>query len=120
MMKPVGPEIERYRNKNAEMVLYGKTLDEYNGMFTIPIFGNRASVIISNGQGWEHVSVSFKTRCPKWDEMCYIKDLFFNEDEVVVQYHPKKSEYVNLHNNCLHMWRCIDVEMPTPPNWMVL
>lgn len=33
------------------------------------------------------------------------KDMFFKEDEIVVQYHPAKSEYVNNMPNCLHLWR---------------
>jgi len=52
--------------------------------------------------------------CPNWREMCFIKDLFWDEEDVVIQYHPKKSEYVNLHNNYLHLWRPIGVEIPTP------
>ena len=39
---------------------------------------------------WEHVSVSLPDRCPTWEEMCFIKDLFWNSDECVVQYHPPK------------------------------
>ena len=76
-----------------------------------------ATVIWSWGLGWEHVSVSPKnqSRTPTWDEMCRVKDMFWNEDEAVVQYHPRKSDYVNIRKNCLHLWRPIDVELPTPP-----
>lgn len=28
---------------------------------------------------WEHVSVSLKHRCPNWEEMCMIKDLFLGQ-----------------------------------------
>ena len=55
--------------------------------------------------GWEHVSVSLPGRAPTWDEMCFIKDIFFDPEDVIVQLHPKKSEYVNLHKHCLHMWK---------------
>jgi hypothetical protein len=40
-------------------------------------------------------------------------------EDVVIQYHPTKSEYVNLHDNCLHMWRPVEVEIPTPPKELV-
>ena len=80
---------------------------------------NIAAVVFSNGGGWEHVSVSFNHRCPTWEEMCEIKNLFFHPDEVVVQYHPAESEYVNTHPYCLHLWRPIGQAMPTPPAWMV-
>ena len=79
------------------------------------------SVIWSNGGGWEHVSVSPYNRryTPTWDEMCALKDMFFYEDETVVQYHPARSEYINNMPNCLHLWRPLNKEMPTPPSIMV-
>lgn len=80
-----------------------------------------ASVIWSNGGGWEHVSISpfNKSLTPDWDDMCRLKDMFFYDNETVVQYHPKKSEYVNNVPNCLHLWRPINEVMPTPPAIMV-
>jgi hypothetical protein len=66
-------------------------------------------------QGWEHVSVSLKHRTPNWQEMCFVKDLFWEEDECVVQYHPPKKEHVDFHPNCLHMWRKKGFEFPMPP-----
>lgn len=78
-----------------------------------------AVVVWSNGNGWEHVSVSFEKRVPTWDEMCKIKELFWNDDETVVQFHPKKSEYVNIHPYCLHLWKPIDCEYKLPETFMV-
>lgn len=54
---------------------------------------------------WEHVSVSLLHRNPSWNEMCFIKDLFFEPEEMCLQSHPKKSEYVNMHAHCLHIWK---------------
>ena len=79
--------------------------DERNGAAVVKINGAALRVIFSDGMGWDHVSVSMAKRCPTWDEMCAIKDLFFNPDETVVQFHPAQTEYVNLHPNCLHLWR---------------
>ena len=85
--------------------------------------GGRAygSVIWSNGGGWEHVSVApyKRSHTPTWDEMCRLKDMFFHDDEVVVQFHPAKSDYVNNVPNCLHLWRPLNEVMPTPPSIMV-
>lgn len=78
-----------------------------------------AGVVWSWGGGWEHVSVSYNNRCPDWDEMCRVKDLFFEPEEVVVQYHPRKSEYKNLHPYCLHLWRKVDCDFETPPTAFV-
>lgn len=79
------------------------------------------TVIWSNGGGWEHVSLCpYKhSHTPTWDEMCDLKDMFFNDDEVVIQIHPKKSEYVNNVKNCLHLWRPINANIQTPPSIMV-
>ena len=78
-----------------------------------------AFVVWSTGAGWDHVSVSFKDRCPTWDEMSKVKDMFFHPYESVIQIHPKKSDYVNYHPYCLHLWKCQDQEIPMPPAWMV-
>lgn len=80
-----------------------------------------ASVIWSDGGGWEHVSICpFKrSYTPSWDDMCQLKDMFFKEDEIVVQYHPAKSEYVNNMPNCLHLWRSMNSTFPMPPSIMV-
>jgi hypothetical protein len=57
-------------------------------------------------EGWEHVSISTRWRPPNWQQMCFTKDLFWEPDECVVQFHPPKSEYVNNHPHCLQIsWR---------------
>ena len=81
--------------------------------------GTRLTIVASNGMGWEHVSVSCKSRCPSWNEMCWVKDLFWNDEEAVVQYHPPKSTYIDCHPHCLHLWKPLLVDLPLPPEWMV-
>ena len=76
-------------------------------------------VIASWGSGWDHVSVSTAHRCPTWDEMTAIKNVFFRPDEIVMQLHPAEENYVNLHPFCLHMWRPQLAEIPMPPRFMV-
>ena len=64
--------------------------------------------------------MSLPTRTPHWREMCSIKDLFWDGGDVAIQYHPKKSEYVNRHENCLHLGRpVLDDHIPTPPKALV-
>ena len=77
------------------------------------------AIIASWGEGWEHVSVSLRNRCPTWEEMCRVKDIFWGEDECVVQFHPPKSEYVNLHTYCLHLWKKIGEKADLPPKEFV-
>lgn len=71
--------------------------------------GVRASVVAgADEDGWEHVSIELKARrLPTWDEMCFVKDLFWDEEEEVVQIHPKKSQYINI-TEALHLWRPAD------------
>jgi hypothetical protein len=69
--------------------------------------------------GWEHVSVSTPVRTPTWDEMCFVKDLFFEPEECVTQFHPPKSNYVNCHPYCLHLWRWTIATLPMPPSILV-
>lgn len=77
-----------------------------NGFFRFERGGVIFNCIGSDGLGWEHVSVSLnKPRCPTWEEMCLVKSIFWDEDDLVVQYHPPKSEYINNHKYCLHLWR---------------
>jgi hypothetical protein len=99
-----------------------------NGYFEFkrpPAFGNgmiSLFVISSDGQntGWEHVSVSVKyqNRLPSWEEMNFIKDQFWNDDEVVVQFHPKKQDYID-NAPVLHLWREINKDYQTPPTHLI-
>ena len=102
--------------------------DGMNGAFSIPLiqdFNHKviANCIVSDGRGWEHVSVHVvergEVRTPSWNEMCAVKDIFWEPAEVVVQFHPAKSEYINNHPHVLHLWRCTTQEIKTPPSIMV-
>lgn len=93
--------------------------DGFRGYITLPHW--TGTVVCSICAGWEHVSVAPLSRniTPSWNEMCLIKDIFFKEDEAVVQIHPPKAEYVNNVENCLHLWRCTYKEMVLPPSVLV-
>lgn len=87
-----------------------------------PALRRRAAELFASGPlvlpppVWEHVSVSSPFGGPPtWAEMCWVKDVFFEEGECAVEYHPPKSDYVNVHKNCLHLWRCPELEFPMPP-----
>lgn len=79
------------------------------------------SFIASWGGGWDHVSVAplKKKITPSWEMMCKVKDIFFYDDEAVIQIHPPKKNYVNNRSNCLHLWRPLDYELILPPSFMV-
>jgi hypothetical protein len=106
-----------YRIRKGE---YGSD-DSYGncGAFRIKGGPKDLLVIASDGAGWEHVSVSVQNRCPTWEEMCRIKNLFWDAEDCVVQYHPPQSAYINHHRFCLHLWRPIEKELPIPDPMLV-
>jgi hypothetical protein len=85
---------------------------------------------------WEHVSVHGvlyekmavassrhpgKTRqyTPTWKEMDYVKSLFWDDTDIVVQLHVNGPEKVNRHDYTLHLWRPTDWEVKLPPQDLV-
>jgi hypothetical protein len=90
-----------------------------NGMFIVPFESYEFRIIASDGEGWEHVSLSLKNRTPNWKEMCFFKNMFWGEEETVIQFHPPKSEYVNNCETCLHLWKPRNHEIMLPPSILV-
>lgn len=87
-----------------------------------PVPGRTLHIVASRGAGWEHVSVSVigkAKRTPTWPEMCFVKDLFWDPEDPVMQLHPPRSQWVNNFEGCLHLWRPIDREIPAPPAILV-
>jgi len=89
------------------------------GAFLVKFQGRALRVIASNEMDWDHVSVSKPKNCPSWEEMNFIKDLFFEPSDCVIQYHPPKSDYVNWHPYSLHLWRPHNEVIPMPP-WIMV
>jgi len=63
---------------------------------------------------WRHVSVSLPERYPSWEELKEVRYRFFDEEAEVIQFLPPKSEYLNLHQNCFHLWHRLDGRRMTP------
>ena len=104
---------------NRRIIIGIVSQDGGQGIISLPTW--QGSVIWSFGAGWEHVSVSPQQKriVPTWDDMCKIKEWFFNDDEAVIQIHPPKDMYVNNMPNCLHLWRCTYKDMILPPSCLV-
>lgn len=106
---------KRIRLKNLTLTEHGVTY--LNGLTgRLRIRDDNLIIFSIDGNKWEHVSLSFQDRCPTWDEMCIVKDIFWRKDETVVQFHPKESSYVNLYPFCLHLWKKVNEEWELPDN----
>lgn len=84
---------------------YGEILHDAR-VYKIPTIEDGDIIVIASiDNEWEHVSVSLNNRCATWKEMCFVKDMFWEDEECVIQFHPPKSKYVNIDPYCLHMWK---------------
>lgn len=118
------PELSR---DTTHPIYRSTTADGNNGAFWLesPEPGWRLAILCSDGEGWEHVSVHAyrkegkQQRTPTWREMHYVKTLCWDDEDVVMQLHPRRSEYVNLHPHTLHLWRPLEATIPTPPSILV-
>ena len=98
----------------------------FNGAFQVKLNGMMVDIIASDGGGWQHASVKMTPTVsgilsapPNWSIMCQVKDLFWEPEDCVIQYHPPQSRYVNRHPGVLHLWRPAGKEIPMPPVEMV-
>jgi hypothetical protein len=116
------------RNKPTDKVEVGRLRfgdfrtrpGEQYGMFVVQgPCGRKLRIMVGTGTDeipWEHVSVSIEgNRPPNWQEMCWVKEQFWTDEETVVQFHPRKTEYVNIHPNCLHLWKPYRGDVVLPP-----
>jgi len=118
----LSPEVERGRFRTGPYA--SRPGDDFGAFRLLGPCGRELMVIASSGDrdlgvSWEHVSVSLPNRCPNWLEMCFIKSLFWDDEETVMQLHPPKSKWINNHPHCLHMWRPTETEIPLPPDMTV-
>lgn len=75
---------------NPRLLVVKEGFDGLMGYLHHPRYRLHAVAIIASwGGGWEHVSVSLSNRCPTWEEMCMVKDIFWGEDECVIQFRPR-------------------------------
>lgn len=111
--------IEEIR-KTTNLFIEAEAENDGLGGYYYDKFNNkRLNFIFSYQMGWEHLSVSMPNRTPTWEQMCMMKDIFWNKNEACVEYHPPEEDYVNMHKHCLHIWRPTMQTLPTPPSILV-
>lgn len=103
--------------KAQKMIVNGLAM--YAGILKLSK-GRRFTFMASIDDGrLEHVSVSLcnsMTETPTWEEMCEVKEMFWNSEEEVHQIHPKASQYLTgitgpdgtKLENVLHLYRPVN------------
>jgi hypothetical protein len=99
-----------------------------NGTFVIPHYKITGYVFVvqaTEAVGWEHVLVQVipkqkkmrPSRYPTWQEVSWIKSLFWPDTDTVLQYHPNVGGMMNYSSQefALHLWRpAIEELIPIP------
>lgn len=130
-------DLDHIQKYSVPHPIWGEKGKGKEGMFRIPFKKKYLLMVIASDGGdeeeWEHVSVSLRgvgkgrydkrlfnplESLPTWEMMCFVKDLFFEKDETVIQFHPPEKDYVNI-AEVLHLWRKKDHEVELPPLYMV-
>lgn len=62
----------------------------------------------SDGKRWVHLSCAYPSRLPTWTELTMIRDVLLGAHAKTIQVLAPKSEHVNIHPYCLHLWHCLD------------
>src|SRR3972149_1913846 len=108
---------ERFRVRSGEMETEPNSGPQ--GAFEVPGPEGRTLWIIASdgrdwgeaalaGLAWEHVSVHAgrkRAQTPTWREMEYVRDLFWEEGDTVLQFSVPRAKHINLHDHVLHLWR---------------
>ncbi len=110
---------ERQLPKGWRLVRGGHDLDDgahyYHrdrGLAVIESFA-----VEEDGRCWHHVSASFASRTPTWEEMCLVHRLFIGEDVAAYQLHLPRSRWISIHPHCLHLWACLDAPHGVLPDF---
>lgn len=104
----------RWRIKHGKYA--SEDTDGWNGQFLVPIGGELYLIMISDGMGWKHLSISNAQRkkLPDWTAMRQAKNLFFADEDWACQFFPAKDDYINDSEWCLHIWQPLDEPLPHP------
>lgn len=67
---------------------------------------------------WLHVSFSRSNRMPNYSDMAFVKQQFFGDDLKAIMVFPPKTEHINQHKYCLHLWA--NMEKDNLPDFRVM
>lgn len=73
-------------------------------------------VIVGHSEDGWHLSISHPTRYPTWDEIKEARYRLTPHNVTMAMILPPPDEYVNLHENCFHLW---EIEAPKPKRLVI-
>lgn len=71
------------------------------------------NVFITIEAGLHHLSVSHPNRYPNWDEIKAIRYGLLPDNKTFAIVLPPSSQYVNLHQNCFHLFEVPELHIPS-------
>jgi hypothetical protein len=69
-----------------------------------------SGAVKSDGRRWLHLSMSYADRLPSYSEMTATMRAIMGNDAVAIHFLAleSQSEWINVHEFCLHWWHCVD------------
>jgi len=84
---PIPPQVRRTLEPGARAYRFGE-----------------CAVIVGVSEDGYHMSISHPSRYPTWDEIRDARYALLPDDVTMAMLLPPKSEYVNVHERCFHLW----------------
>ncbi len=61
-------------------------------------------IFVSKDEGLWYLSISHPTRFPTYEEIKHAQYVLLPDEVTMAMLFPPKKEFVNIHNNCFHLW----------------
>lgn len=68
------------------------------------------TVIVTRDAGRWHLSIAHPTRYPSWEEIKRARYRFVPDDVYMMMGLPPKHLWVNVHQNCFHLWEAEELK----------
>jgi hypothetical protein len=91
-----------------------------NGLFKLYLRGNRTNlgsmlyITATEKDSWECVEVYTPVRYPIWEELCLVRNLFWDRNDLVIQYYPREKDCSNFKKYSVCLWRPTNQLIPNP------
>lgn len=107
------PDPPSYWKKIPNAMRYlGKDADEWSRGWIFSGIRVIASAGTFDGREWLHVSFSRERRLPDYKDLQLVRKDFIGTDKKAIMVFPEESHYVNIHQNCLHLWYSAENPLP--------